>query len=505
VLIVFDFVLRLVRAHLLDRVSREVDVEVSLAVFRALAGVRLDARPGTVGTLAAQVAGLEVPRAFFASSVLFTLAEVPFALVFAAIIAVIAGPIAWVYAALALGALAAALVTCAKLRALSRRQLEAGFRRNGLLVESIQGAETIKAFGAGWRFAERWREATAEIAALGLRTRTTMASAATVAQTLGSAAYVGVVVLGVHLVESGSLTVGGLIACTMLGSRVIGPIASGVALLTQAQQASQALRAVDAVLDLPPERDPRTVLLAPADLGHELVLEGARFFYANVPVPQVDVPALRIAEGERVVLLGPPGSGKSTLLRLLSGLYRPAQGRALLGGVDVTLLDAEVVRRLVAYLPQEVQLFRGTLRENLDLGGTVPDDLLVCVVRELGLDALVRDHPRGLDREIAEGGSGLSGGQRQMAGIARLMLRRPRVWLLDEPTASLDQAFENHALQVLVKNLAPRDTLVIATHRPAAIPYASRLLVMQQGRIVLDGERDRVLAALRANAERAAA
>jgi ATP-binding cassette subfamily C protein LapB len=220
-------------------------------------------------------------------------------------------------------------------------------------------------------------------------------------------------------------------------------------------------------------------------------------------VPQVDVPALRIAEGERVVLLGPPGSGKSTLLRLLSGLYRPAQGRALLGGVDVTLLDAELVRRLVAYLPQEVQLFRGTLRENLDLGGTVPDDLLVSVVRELGLDALVRDHPRGLDREISEGGSGLSGGQRQMAGIARLMLRRPRVWLLDEPTAALDQAFETHALQVLARALSPRDILVIATHRPAAIPFASRIIVMQQGRIVLDGERDRVLLALRANAERA--
>jgi len=505
VLIAFDFVLRLARAHLLDRVSREVDVEVSVAVFRALSGVRLDARPGSVGTLAAQVAGLEVARSFFASSVLFTLAEVPFALLFAAIIAFIAGPIAWVYAIIALGALAAALVACAKLRVLSRRQLEAGFRRNGLLVESIQGAETIKAFGAGWRFAERWREATAEIAAMSLRARSAMASAATVAQTLGSVAYVGVVVFGVYLVESGSLTVGGLIACTMLGSRVIGPIASGVALITQAQQAAQSLRAVDAVLDLAPERDPGTALLAPADLGHELVLEGARFFYANVPVPQADVPALRIAEGERVVLLGPPGSGKSTLLRLLSGLYRPAQGRALLGGVDVTLLDAEVVRRLVAYLPQEVQLFRGTLRENLDLAGSVADELLVSVVRELGLDTLVRDHPRGLDRQISEGGSGLSGGQRQMAGIARLMLRRPRVWLLDEPTAALDQAFEARALQVLVRALAPRDTLVIATHRPAAIPYASRIMVMQQGRIVLDGERDRVLLALRANAERAAA
>ncbi|MBV8030815.1 MAG: ATP-binding cassette domain-containing protein [Betaproteobacteria bacterium] len=503
VLIVFDFVLRLVRARLLDRVSAEVDEEVSATVFRALIGVRLDARPGKVGTLAAQVAGLESARAFFASSVLFTIAEVPFALLFIAIIAFIAGPIAWFYGALALGALVAGLAAYAKLDSLSREQLEAGFRRNGLLVESIQGAETIKALGATWRFSERWREATKEIAAMSLRARTAMVGAATVAQSLASIAYVAVVVMGVYLVESGSLTVGALIACTMLGARVIGPIANGVALITQAQQAAQSLRAVDAVLDLPPEREHGVALLSPASLGHELVVEGARFCYGNVPVPQLDVPALRIAEGERVVLLGPPGSGKSTLLKILSGLYRPSQGRMLLGGVDVALLDPELVRRHVGYLPQDVQLFRGTLRENLDLEGTVSDDLLLQVVRELGLDALVRDHPRGLDREIFEGGSGLSGGQRQMAGIARLLLRRPSVLLLDEPTGALDHMFEARALRAIVNCLGPRDTFMLATHRTAALPLASRVIVVQQGRIVLDGEPGRVLKVLQAHGERA--
>ncbi|MEK6243940.1 MAG: ATP-binding cassette domain-containing protein [Pseudomonadota bacterium] len=504
VLIAFDFVLRMVRARLLDRVSRDIDEEVSVSVFRALTGVRLDARPRAVGTLAAQVAGLELARSFFASTVLFTFAEVPFAVLFIVLIAFIGGPLAWIYAAVALLAVAVAFVAHARLKSISRQQLQAGFRRNGLLVESIQGAETIKAFGAGWRFVERWREATVEIARMSLQSRAAIVSAATVTTTLASIAYVSVIVMGVQLIEAGQLTLGGLIACGILGGRVIGPISSGVNLIAQAQQAAQSLRSVDAVLDLPPEREPGIELLAPAGLGHALTLEGARFFYANVPVPQIDVPALQIAEGERVVLVGPPGSGKSTLLRLLSGLYRPAAGRVLIGGVDVSLLEPELVRGLVGFLPQEVQLFRGTLRENLDLGGMADDDALIGVVQELGLDELVRDHPRGLEREIAEGGSGLSGGQRQLAGVARVMLRRPRVWLLDEPTAGLDRAFEARVVSALGRAFAPTDTVVIATHRPGVISFAKRVLIMQRGRIARDGEREAVLLALRSAAERGA-
>jgi ATP-binding cassette subfamily C protein LapB len=504
VLIVFDFVLKLVRARLLDRVSRDIDEDVSVSVFRALTGVRLDARPGAVGALAAQVAGLELARSFFTSTVLFTFAEIPFAVLFIVLIAFIGGPIAWVYTAVALLALAAALTAYLRLRSISREQLQAGFRRNGLLVESIVGAETIKASGAGWRFAERWREATVDIARMGLQSRAAIVTAATVTSTLASAAYVSAIVLGVSLIEAGQLTLGGLIASNILGSRVIGPINSAVNLIAQAQLATQSLRAVDAVLDLPPEREPGVELLAPAGAGHALALEGARFFYSNVPVPQVDIPVLQIAEGERVVLVGPPGSGKSTLLRLLSGLYRPAAGRVLLGGVDVTLLEPALVRGLVGFLPQEVQLFRGTLRENLDLVGLAEDAALVRVVQELGLDELVRDHPRGLDRDIAEGGGGLSGGQRQLAGVARLMLLRPRVWLLDEPTAGLDRAYEARVLAALGRAIGPADTVVIATHRPGVIPFAKRVLVMQRGRIARDGEREAVLLALRATAERGA-
>jgi ATP-binding cassette subfamily C protein LapB len=500
VLIAFDFLLRLVRARLLDRVSRDIDEEVSVSVFRALTGIRLDARPSAVGTLAAQVAGLEMARSFFASTVLFTLAEMPIAALFVCIIAFVAGPLAWIYAVLAVVALVGALIANARLKSLSKRQLQAGYRRNGMLVESIQGAETIKAFGAGWRFVERWREATVDIARMSLQARTATVGAATLATTLAAIGYVSVVVMGVYLIEAGQLTLGALIASTILGGRIIGPITSGVNLIAQGHQAAQSLRGVDAILELPPEREPGVEPLAPPALRHTLALESARFFYSNIPVPQVDVAALAIGEGERVILVGPPGSGKSTLLKLLSGLYRPAQGRLLVGGIEAQILDPDLLRGIVGFSPQDVQLFRGTLRDNLVLGGNISDEALLAVVQELGLDALVREHPRGLDREISEGGSGLSGGQRQLAGLARIMLRRPRVWLLDEPTAGLDSAFEARALAAFSRALAPADTVVIATHRPNVVAFAKRVIIMNRGRIVRDGDRDAMLLALRAAA-----
>ncbi len=501
VIIFFDFILRLVRARLLDRVSRDIDEEVSVAVFRALSGIRLDARPKSVGSLAAQVAGLEVARSFFTSSVLFTLAELPFAVMFIAIIGFVGGPIALIYAGAAVIALLSAVITFFRLRRISRLQMEAGFSRNGLLVESIQGAETIKANNAGWRFADRWRDATVEIARLSLSSRAYMVSATTLTQSLTTIAYVCVVIMGVNLIESGFFTMGGLIACTMLGGRVIAPIGSAVGLIVQAQQATQSLRSVDAILELPNEREPGVELLSPAELGHDLGAEGMRFFYSNIPIPQVEMPTLRIDAGERMVLVGAPGSGKSTLLRLLSGLYRPSGGRVTLGGIDMAMIDPELVRRKIGFLPQEVQLFRGTLRENLNLNHTASDDALVAVVQELGLDALVRDHPKGLDREISEGGSGLSGGQRQLVGIARVILSQPRVWLLDEPTAGLDRAHEARALAALEHAVGPDDTLVIATHRPAAIAFARRIAIIQRGRVVKDGDRDAVMAALRSGGD----
>lgn len=502
ILIGFDFVLRLIRARLLDRISREIDEEISATVFNAVMGVRLDARPPSVGTLAAQVAALEGPRAFFASSMLFGIGELPFIILFLVLIVFIAGPLALVYFGITLAAFGSALLAHLRLKAISRRQIRLGYQRNGLLVESIAGAETIKSTAADWRYADRWREVTAEIARMSLRSRAVMAGATTLTQSLSSIGYVAAVVYGVTLIESGSLTIGGLIACTILGGRVIAPIASGVGLIVQMQSVGQSLRAADALLELPAEGGGDPGLLSPRDIGNDLAAENLRYFYSDVPIPQVDIESLRIAEGERVVLVGPPGSGKSTLLKMLAGLYRPSDGRIVLGGVDMSLIDPVRVREIVGYLPQDAMLFQGTVRENLVIGGAVPDDDLIRVVRLLGLDEMLGDHPKGLDRRITEAGSGLSGGQRQMAGLARLMLRRPRVWLLDEPASGLDAAHEARIYGTLGQVVQPRDTVIIVSHRPQSIQFADRVIVMRKGRVVHSGPRQEFVGRMRSLARR---
>jgi len=501
-LLVFDLFLRVARARMLDRMSRDLDEEISYEIFKSLLDVRLDARPQSVGSLAAQISGLDAARQFFTSGALFTLAEIPFALLFIFVINLIDGPLAWIYLAIALLAIAVGLWAQFRVRKMSKQAMQGGYRRNGLLVEAISGGETIKALGAGWRFSDRWRDATEHVSDSALQSRQASALATALTFNLSMIAYIAVIVFGVIEIEAGLLTVGGLIATTILGGRVIGPISNGLNLMTQAQTAMQSLVAMDAVLKLPREREFGATMINPAQMKHDIVFEGVRFFYDDAPVPNLDIPRLTLSPGDRVVLVGPPGSGKSTLLRILAGLYRPGAGRLLIGDVDQALLDPERVRSLVALMPQEIQLFNGSLRSNLQIGGAVDDAQLVDVVRLLGLDSLLADHPRGLDRPIAEGGSGLSVGQRQLCGVARLLLRRPRLWLLDEPSSSLDQQTEKRMYDTLKNCVQPEDIVVVATHRPSAVPFCDRVIVMQKGRVVADGDRDTVQAKLRAQVQR---
>ena len=500
-IILLDWGLKILRARIVDSVSVAVDKRVSQQVFDHLLHLRLDIQPKSLGTLAAQVGGLDSVRQFFSAGVIFGLIDLPFALMFIAFIALIGGQVGWVYALLLPVALLLGLTTQVRLRDLLRRQLQRHNERQGVLVDTIRGAESIRANNATWRFSEEWQAITASIDGYSIQQKAINSFSSVTTGSLSTLAYVAAVVVGVWQIEAGLLTMGGLIACSILGGRVIAPIAQGVQYLTQWQNVSQSLQMVNQVLSLDLERRADQHLLLPESPPQTLELEKVRFAYPESPVQQVNVANLSLRAGERVLLVGPVGCGKSTLLKVLAGLYRPHEGRVRLGDADLWEIDPQVVAGHLGYLPQSVHLFKGTLRSNLALSGTVGDSRLLKVTRDLGVDAIAASSPLGMDHSISEGGEGLSGGQRQLVALARVVIAQPRIWLLDEPTASLDAESEAKVWQVLEENLRPEDILIVSTHRPMlAMKLATRVIVMQQGEVVKDGKPESVMPQLLARA-----
>jgi len=493
-IVIIDWLLKTLRARILDSVSVAVDKRVSQQVFDHLLHLRLDLQPKSLGTLAAQVGGLDSVRQFFSSGVVFSLIDLPFALMFIAFIAVIGGQVGWVYALLLPIALTLGLVTQMRLRHLLRKQIMRSNERQGVLVDAIRGAESIRANNATWRFSEEWQAITASIDGYNIQQKAINNFSTVTTGSLSSLAYVSAVVVGVWQIEAGLLTMGGLIACSILGGRVIAPVAQGVQYLTQWQNVSQSLRMVDQVLNLDLERRPDQTLLLPDEPPESIELEKIRFAYPESPVQQINIPALSFKAGERVLLVGPVGCGKSTLLKVMAGMYRPNEGRIRLGNADLWEIDPQLVASQLGYLPQTVHLFKGTLRSNLSLSGTAGDSRLLKVTRDLGVDAIAASSPLGMDLVISEGGEGLSGGQRQLVALARVVIDQPRIWLLDEPTSSLDVESEAKVWAVLEENLAPNDILIVSTHRPMqAIKLATRVIVMQQGEIIKDGRPENIL------------
>jgi len=494
IIISLDWLLKTLRARILDSVSIAVDKRVSQYVFDHLLHLRLDIQPKSLGTLAAQVSGLDSVRQFFSSGVVFSLVDLPFALMFISFIGVIGGKVGWVYAGLLPVALSLGLITQMRLRHLLRQQIMRSNERQGVLVDAIRGAESIRANNAAWRFSEQWQAITASIDGYHIQQKAINSFSAITTGSLSSLAYVMAVVVGVWQIEAGLLTMGGMIACSILGGRVIAPVAQGVQYLTQWQNVRQSLHMVDQVLSLDLERRTDQNLLLPDEPPESIELEKVRFAYPESPVQQINISQLSFKVGERVVLVGPVGCGKSTLLKVMAGMYRPSEGRIRLGNADLWEIDPQIVASQLGYLPQVVHLFKGTLRSNLALSGTSSDSRLLKITHDLGVDKIASSNPLGMDLVINEGGEGLSGGQRQLVALARVVIDQPRVWLLDEPTSSLDSESEAKVWQVLEENLAPDDILIVATHRPMqAMKLATRVIVMQQGEIMKDGSPESVI------------
>lgn len=490
--IFFELVMKLVRSHMVDKASKAIDLELSGVFFSKALAIRSDCRPQTVGTFASQIRHFESVRNFMTSSLLFVLADAPFALLFILVIYFIAGPVAFVPLMMIPVGLIIGLAMKGPIERYTAESMDESNKKNGLLIEALDGVESVKASSAEWKLENRWRELTETITTTDLKSRllTTFSTSST--QSIQQLSYVGIVAAGAYSIVNGNLTMGGLIACSIISGRALTPLAQVPNMITQWKHAQIALGVLDGIMAMPSDREHRR-LVVPDSCRGQLKIKQVGFAYEE-NAPQLAIEKLSFKPGDRVAILGSVGSGKSTLIKILSGLYQPQQGSVFLDDMEMSLVANEFVREKIGYLPQEVRLFNGTLRDNLVLGLPALSDTQILKAAALtGLDQAIQNHPSGLEINISEGGKGLSGGQRQLVGLTRMLLARPKILLLDEPTASMDTRLEEFVMQHLFEQLPEDSVIVLATHKAGVLKHVNRIVVMDSGKISLDGPKQEVL------------
>ncbi len=492
--ILLELLLKHVRGIAIERTARRIDDELSVWFFNRLLNVRLEHRPPSIGTLASQVKGFESVRAVLSSASLFVLVDVPFSLLFVAIIGLMGGRLVLVPLVMLPISLFTGLMFQSQIARHSLANQGQSNRKAGLLVESIDGAESLKANRADWGLQRRWAELVDEAGSSDFKVKHYASLSSHLTVSLQQIGYVALVAFGAWLVADNKLSMGALIACTIISGRAMSPIAQLPSTIVQWSNARAAASGLDKLISLPNDNDVRGTALVPEIVNGSLNFDGVKFRYMQGGDAALDIERLEIRAGERVGIIGTIGSGKSTFLKLASGLFRPHSGRASIDGVDMSLILPDVLHEKIAYLPQDIRLLSGTLRSNLVQGLPDPgDEQLLEVARLTGLIDLIMRHPQGLALPVTEGGRGISGGQRQLIGLTRLLLTRPKVLVLDEPTASMDAATETRIVAVLEAIATRGTTVLVATHKTALLPVTNRLLVMRDGRVVVDGPRDQVL------------
>jgi ATP-binding cassette subfamily C protein LapB len=493
--IILDFLLRRMRLSIIDVVGKRADRRMSDAVFGHALRVKSRARPNSTGSFIAQLRDLEQVREVLGSTTIAAIADLPFFFLFLAILWFIAGSLVLVPIGAMMLLLVPGLLAQRRLRVHATEAMREASLRNAMLVEAVQGIEDIKTLQAEDHFQRQWNHYTAATAEAQLKLRGLANSLTVWTHNVQMGVYATTVFVGAPMVISGDITTGVLVGASVLGSRMLAPMAQLTQVLSRLQQARIGASSLDRIMSLPVDHpDDESRIALPAVEGR-FTLREAQFRYgdANAPVA-LGVKALNIAPGERIAVLGRNGAGKSTMLQALSGLLEPASGEVLLDGIALSQVDPADIRHTIALLTQNARLFHGTIRDNLTLGApTATDAELLQAVSMVGADQFIRTLQRGMEHPIQEGGAGLSGGQVQALLLARLLLRDPTVLLLDEPTASMDEAAERNFIERLAEWSKGR-TLIVATHRTRVLDLVDRVLIVERGQLVRDESKVRFLA-----------
>ncbi|MFK3872220.1 type I secretion system permease/ATPase [Pseudoalteromonas rhizosphaerae] len=491
-----DFALRLVRSYFVELAASRIDVKVSAVIMERVLGMQLKNRPTSAGSFASNIQSFEAVRGFFSSITLIALVDLPFVLLYLTVIAIIGVQLSIPIIVGALLLLCYALAAHRKLEALSEQTMKASSMRNAILVESLTNIEDVKSFHSECKTQAAWEKSTIYIARVNAQSRLISGSIANSATWLQQCVGVIIMIIGVHLVIAGDLTQGGLIAAYLLSSRTMGPIGQSAAVLAQFHHAAIAMHSLNEIMEKEVERPAGKHWLSHPVLRGDIEFHDVHFKYADDSNEALSGVSFKIKAGEKVAILGRNGSGKSTLEKLILGLYEPNSGSILIDNTDIHQIDPAELRHNIGYVPQTISLFFGTLKDNITLSAWhAKDEQIISACERSQLFDLINSHPDGFDLQVGEQGRLLSGGQRQAVGMARALINDPPILILDEPTSALDHNSEAKIIANL-KQHSQDKTLLVVTHRTSLLELVDRIIVIDNGKIIVDGAKANVIASL---------
>jgi ATP-binding cassette subfamily C protein LapB len=496
VIYVFDFLMRGLRGYFIDIAGKKIDVILSASIFEKVMAIRMEARPPSVGSFASNLQEFESFREFITSATITTVVDLPFVILFLVLIWWIGGAVA-VPPLLAVPLIIGiSLMLQRPLAAVINETFRTSSQRQAILIESLTGLETVKAIGAEGPMQQRWEQIIGHLGKLSLKARLLSAANVNAATFLQQITTIAVIIVGVYLISDKQMTVGALVACTLLTGRALAPLSQVAGLLTRYHHARAALDGINRMMALPVEREPGKSFVRRSSFKGSIELKDVSFNYPGQPVAALQNISFRVEAGERVGIIGRIGSGKTTIEKLILGLYQPTSGSVWVDGVDLQQIDPADLRKNIAYVSQDPVLFYGTLRDNIVFGAPYVDDQAMLNAAEIaGVTEFANRHPQGFDMPVGERGEGLSGGQRQTIAMARALLLDPPLVVLDEPSNSLDNRSEENLKGKLAQHLEGK-TLILVTHRASMLTLVNRLLVVDGGRIIADGPKEQVLEAL---------
>ncbi|WP_235528093.1 type I secretion system permease/ATPase [Candidatus Berkiella cookevillensis] len=492
----FDFLMKMLRGYFIDIAAKKTDVLISSNIFEQMMGVRMESRPESVGNFANNMQQFESFRDFFTSTTISALIDLPFVFFFLIIIYTIGGYVAIVPLLAVPIVIGMGLLIQGPLNKIVKESYRYSGQKHAMLFESLAGVETVKSMSAEGVLQRKWEHAVGMSAKLGTKIRSLSLTAVSFSAWAQQVAGVLVVIVGVYRISAGEMTMGALIACTILTGRALAPLAQVAGLLTRYHQSMAALQSLDNVMKMPTERiKGKTPLHRPVLTG-DIEFKHVAFNYPKQDVPALHDASFSITAGEKVGIIGRIGSGKTTIEKLILGLYQSTAGSILLDGTEIGQLDPASVRRNIGYVPQDIVLFYGSVKDNITFSTPFADDTSILRAAKIaGVTEFVAKHPQGFDMPVGERGEKLSGGQRQAIAIARALILDPPILVLDEPTNMMDNRTEELFKQQ-IQEVSKNKTMILVTHKGSLLSLVDRLILMDNGRIIADGPRDLVLKAL---------